>query len=171
MSERITIQDIENKQFSIKPRGYDRDEVDAYLDEICDEMERLENEKAALRRQLQEAQAAGAAPAPAAPQPVRTAPAAAASTANAASNAELINVLELANRLKDETVAEAKKKAEEILSEADSQARQRLGNLAEEKDRLEGQVEALKKTAADYRSRFAELVKAQQDALDKIADL
>ena len=167
MSERITIQDIESKQFSIKPRGYDRDEVDAYLDEICDELERMENEKAALRRQLQEAQASGAAP-----QPVRTAPApAAAAAAGAANNAELINVLELANRLKDETVAEAKKKAEEILSEADSQARQRLGNLAEERERLQGQVDATKKTAADYRSRFAELVKAQQEALDKIKEL
>ena len=108
----------------------------------------------------------------AAPQPVRTASApAAAAAAGAANNAELINVLELANRLKDETVAEAKKKAEEILSEADSQARQRLGNLAEERERLQGQVDAMKKTAADYRSRFAELVKAQQEALDKIKEL
>ena len=34
----ITIEMIESKEFKIKPRGYDQQEVDEFLDAICDEM-------------------------------------------------------------------------------------------------------------------------------------
>ena len=175
MSERITIQDIESKQFEIKSRGYDRDEVDDYLDRICDEMERMETEIEQLRAALRDARATQPAQATRVVEKVAEAkPApqlAAAPAAPVTSNAELISVLELANRLKDETVAEARKRAEEILSEADTQAKERLGNLDEEKVSLTNQVEALKKLVADYRARFTELLQAQQEAMDKISSL
>lgn len=175
MSERITIQDIESKQFEIKSRGYDRDEVDDYLDRICDEMERMETEIEQLRAALRDARATQPAQATRVVEKVAEArPAAQPAAAPAApvtSNAELISVLELANRLKDETVAEARKRAEEILSEADAQAKERLGNLDEEKVSLTNQVEALKKLVADYRARFTELLQAQQEAMDKISSL
>ena len=173
MSERITIQTIESMQFDIKPRGYDRDAVDTFLDAICDEMERMNNETAALRQQLREAQAAAsraaAAPQPAAapvqpPQPVIQ-------PAQNADSAEILGILELANRLKNETLAEAQKKADEILEEANTQARENLGSLATERDSLTNQVEALRKTVSDYRERFTALLQAQQDAMDKISDL
>ncbi len=173
MSERITIQTIESMQFDIKPRGYDRDAVDTFLDAICDEMERMNNETAALRQQLREAQAAAsraaAAPQPAAapvqpPQPVLQ-------PAQNADSAEILGILELANRLKNETLAEAQKKADEILEEANTQARENLGSLATERDSLTNQVEALRKTISDYRERFTALLQAQQDAMDKISDL
>ncbi len=179
MSERkVTIQAIESKQFDIKPRGYDRDEVDTFLDEICDEMERMENELEKLKRDLREARAAAQADAPAQRTKVmapvaesKSAPAPAPAAPAAATNAELISVLELANRLKDETVAEARKRAEEILSKANEQARERLGNLEDEQVSLSNQVEALKKLVAEYRARFTELLQAQQEAMDKISDL
>ena len=34
----ITVQMIENKEFTTAPMGYKRKEVDMFLDEICDEM-------------------------------------------------------------------------------------------------------------------------------------
>ena len=172
MSERITIQDIESKQFEIKSRGYDRDEVDDYLDRICDEMERMETEIEQLRAALRDARATQPAQATRVVEKVAEAkPAPQPAAAPVTSNAELISVLELANRLKDETVAEARKRAEEILSEADAQAKERLGNLDEEKVSLTNQVEALKKLVADYRARFTELLQAQQEAMDKISSL
>ncbi|MBR5344640.1 MAG: DivIVA domain-containing protein [Clostridia bacterium] len=172
MSERITIQTIESMQFDIKPRGYDRDAVDTFLDAICDEMERMNNEAAALRQQLREAQAAAsraaaAQPAPAPVQPVQPV----VQPAQSAGNAEILGILELANRLKNETLAEAQKKADEILEEANTQARENLGSLAAERDSLTNQVEALRKTVGDYRERFTALLQAQQDAMDKISDL
>ena len=173
MSERITIQTIESMQFDIKPRGYDRDAVDTFLDAICDEMERMNNETAALRQQLREAQAA-ASRAAAAPQPA-AAPVQPAQPvlqpAQNADSAEILGILELANRLKNETLAEAQKKADEILEEANTQARENLGSLATERDSLTNQVEALRKTISDYRERFTALLQAQQDAMDKISDL
>ncbi len=42
--ERITVELINSKEFSIETRGYNRKEVDEFLDEICDEMERMEKE-------------------------------------------------------------------------------------------------------------------------------
>ena len=36
----ITIEMIETKEFKTKPRGYDPQEVDEFLDAICDEMAR-----------------------------------------------------------------------------------------------------------------------------------
>ena len=175
MSERITISVIESKQFSMKPRGYDKDEVDAFLDDICDEMERMNNEILSVRQQLRDAQAAAARPAPKpaftpapAPQPAVPAPIAAQPKD---ANAELISILEIANRVKDETLAEAKKQAEQIVSEAEDKARDQLNGLTEERDSLTQQVEALRKSAADYRTRFTDLLKAQQEALEKINDL
>ena len=46
-----------------------------------------------------------------------------------------------------------------------------LDGLSEERQRLEAEVAALKKTAADYRASFEALLQAQQEALDKATDL
>ena len=172
MSERITIQTIESMQFDIKPRGYDRDAVDTFLDAICDEMERMNNETAALRQQLREAQAAASRTVPA-PQPAAQVPLVKPEPqpAQNASSAEILEILAMANRLKNETLAEAQKKADEILEEANNQARENLGSLSTERDSLTNQVEALRKTVSDYRERFTALLQAQQDAMDKISDL
>ena len=54
----ITIEMIETKEFKTKPRGYDPQEVDEFLDAICDEMARQMDEIAALQQQLAAAKAA-----------------------------------------------------------------------------------------------------------------
>ncbi len=174
MSERITVNVIANKDFQVRPMGYDQDEVDSFLDEICDELDRIAAETADLKEQLREAQAAASraavqpAPKPAAPAP-QPAPKPAAPASGG--NAEVMGILELANRLKEETLAEARKQAEQIIEKANTEVRTQMGGLMEERDSLTHQVEALRKTAADYRERFTGLLKAQQDALEKISDL
>ena len=42
--ERITADIIAEKEFTIESRGYNKDEVDTFLDLICEEMDRLSNE-------------------------------------------------------------------------------------------------------------------------------
>ena len=54
----ITIEMIETKEFKTKPRGYDPQEVDEFLDAICDEMVRQMDQIAALQQQLAAAKAA-----------------------------------------------------------------------------------------------------------------
>ena len=80
-------------------------------------------------------------------------------------------MLELATKLKDQTIAEAKEKAEQILADAETKAKERLGELEKEQESLTNRVDALRKTVADYRERFESLLQAQQEAMDKISDL
>ena len=48
--ERITADMIAEKEFSIESKGYNREEVDSFLDAICEEMDRLNNEIQDLRQ-------------------------------------------------------------------------------------------------------------------------
>ena len=73
--------------------------------------------------------------------------------------------------MKDETIQRAKEDAEAIRAKAETEARERLDGLAEEQEALTKEVSALKETAANYRTRFEELLQAQQEALEKASDL
>ena len=77
----------------------------------------------------------------------------------------------MAQKVKDETIAEAQKKADEMLANAEDEVKLKLGDLAKERDTLTQQVDGLKATLTDYRSRFAALLKEQQEAMDKLSDL
>ena len=48
--ERITADIIAEKEFTIESRGYSKDEVDTFLDLICEEMDRLNDEIRDLRQ-------------------------------------------------------------------------------------------------------------------------
>lgn len=72
----LTVQMIESKEFSRAAMGYNRKEVDEFLDEICDEMDRLHEEIAGLQMRLSKAGQTqvfkthpGAVPAPSAAAP------------------------------------------------------------------------------------------------------
>ncbi len=156
--DRITVNDISSKEFSIDSRGYNRKEVDEFLDDICDEMERMEAEIKDLRQKTTVVRE----PAPAAK------PAAGVSAQDEASFRE---ILEMAKKVKDDTITKAKEDAEAIRARAEAEATQRLDGLKEEKDKLTHQVAELKTAAADYRTKFEELLQAQQEALEKASDL
>ena len=48
----ITSQQIQEKLFSVKFRGYDQEEVDIFLDEIVETLNSLEQENQSLKRQI-----------------------------------------------------------------------------------------------------------------------
>jgi hypothetical protein len=77
----------------------------------------------------------------------------------------------MAATVKEETIRKAREDAEAIRLKAETEATERLDGLAEERDALEKEVAALKKTAADYRRDFEALLHAQQDALEKAEGL
>lgn len=174
---RITPQMILEKKFSYKPRGYDTEEVDEYLDAICDELDSLHAEINSLQQQLTAARAAR--PEAEAPtqqvrpvlQKTEPAPAPAPAPAAAVPTEAFREILEMAQKVKDQTIEAAKVKAEEIVAKAEEEARAKLGGLAEEKEQLTSQVEALKAAASDYRAKFETLLQAQQEAIEKAADL
>lgn len=170
----ITIEMIETKEFKTKPRGYDPQEVDEFLDAICDEMARQLDEIQSLQQQLAAAKAARPAPAPA-PAPVTEAPTQQIKpvTARPAAvpDSDFREILEMAQKVKNETIAAAEAKAAAIVAKAEEEAADKLGSLSEEKEKLTGQVEALKTAAAEYRAKFEALLQAQQEAMEKASDL
>ena len=154
--ERITADVIAEKEFTIESRGYNKDEVDTFLDLICEEMDRLNNEIQDLRQKT-----------------TIVRPAAQAETAGVSREDEgrFREILEMAAAVKEETIRKAKEDAEAIRMKAETEASERLEGLAEERESLEKEVAALKQTAADYRRKFEELLHAQQDALEKATGL
>lgn len=153
--ERITADMIAEKEFSIESKGYSKEEVDTFLDEICEEMDRLNNEIFDLRQKTTMVR-------PAAPaQPA----------AGDGEENRFREILEMAAQVKEETIRKAREDAEAIRLKAETEAREQLDGLSAEKESLQQEVENLKKVAADYRSRFEELLRAQQEALEKAEGL
>ena len=152
---RITVDEISRKEFSFANKGYNQKEVDDFLDDICDEMERMESEIMDLKQKTSVVR-------PVAPEP------AAVSAENEQSFRE---VLAMAVQVKEEAIRKAKEDAEAIRTKAEHEAAERLDGLSEERKSLEAEVAALRKAAADYRAQFEALLQAQQEALEKASDL
>ena len=153
---RITVEDISSKEFSFATKGYNQKEVDDFLDDICDEIERLENEIMDLKQKTTVVRPASNPETPG---------------VSAESEQSFREVLAMAVQVKDETLRKAREDAEAIRAKAETEASERLDGLMEERTRLEKEVAALKQTAADYRASFEALLQAQQEALDKATDL
>ena len=159
----VTIQMIETKEFKTVAKGYDPEEVDVFLDDICDQFDEMENEIKSLRASLAKAQAA-AAPAPA---PVVAAPAAKADDSSEAAQRLLRN----AQRVSDETIADARSEANKIVADAKAKADSMLQDAQTESARLQGSLDTLRAAANDYRARFKRLVEDQSHLLNAETEL
>ena len=154
--ERITVDLISSKEFSIESRGYNKQEVDNFLDDICEEMERMEAEIKDLRQKT---------------TAVRPAAPAQASSVSSQEESSFQEILEMAKQVKDDTIRKAREDAEAIRAKAETEARERLDGLSEERETLTRQVNELKAAASSYRKQFEALLQAQQEALEKASDL
>ena len=160
--ERITVDLISSKEFSIENRGYSRQEVDEFLDSICDELERQEAEMAALRHELavekQRCLDTPVVPAPA--QPEQTA------QSDQSVESTVLEIIEIAKRVQDQTIADAKAKAEQIIEDARNEVKARLGVLGQEREQVAAEVERLRETARAYKAQIAALLARTQELLD-----
>ncbi len=154
----VTIQMIGEKEFKIKAHGYDQDEVDEFLDEIADEFELMENEIRDLNARLAAQPAA---------QPQR----AEASPASELQEESVRSLLVNAQRVCDETIANAQNRAEELVVDAREQAEKIVTDARNETKRLQEQMETLRSAAADYRTRFQQLVDDQAQVLKSETEL
>ncbi len=125
----LTPADVHNVAFkkpSIGKRGYDEDEVDAFLDVVEAELSRLIEENTELTARLTEFEAGGSpAPrvvaAPVAPAPAAPAPAPVAASSDAA-HTQAARLLGLAQETADRLTQEAKAESDKLLAEAKSQS-------------------------------------------------
>ena len=168
-NQKITIETIETQEFHVAARGYNQHEVDEFLDSICDELERVEGEINALKQENERLRNQAVPGAKQVEAPAKAEEPA----AKASSGAEntFREILEMAQRVKDETIADAQAKAAEIVASAENEVRARLGGLVDEKAAVEKEIATLKAAAKEYKAKFAELLSVAHDVLDAAEDL
>ncbi|MFJ4225830.1 DivIVA domain-containing protein [Microbacterium sp. NPDC089695] len=183
----LTPDDVVTKQFQhVRFKdGFDPDEVDDFLDEIVIEWRKALEENTELKAKLAafesgEAPAAAAPAAPAAPvveapAPVAEAPAEPAPSGSATATA---GIIELAQRLHDEHVAEGEAKRAQLIAdaegevtrirtEAEAKQREESARLERERNTLEARITELRNFERDYRSQLRGYIEGQLRDLDE----
>ncbi|MFS0894057.1 DivIVA domain-containing protein [Microbacterium sp. 179-I 3D3 NHS] len=184
----LTPDDVVTKQFQhVRFKdGFDPDEVDDFLDEIVIEWRKALEENAELKAKLAAyesgetpAPAAEQAPAPVAeeatPAPVAETPAEQAPSGSATATA---GIIELAQRLHDEHVAEGEAKRNQLIadaeaevgrirSEAEAKQREETARLERERNTLEARITELRNFERDYRSQLRGYIEGQLRDLDE----
>ncbi|WP_417511277.1 DivIVA domain-containing protein [Microbacterium sp.] len=172
--------------------GFDPDEVDDFLDEIVVEWRKTLEENAELKAKLAAYESgetpaeAPAAAAPAAeqaavieeaPAPVAAVPAAPVETATGSTTATA-GIIELAQRLHDEHVAEGEAKKSQLISEAQAEVdriqseaqvkqREESARLERERNTLEARITELRNFERDYRTQLRSYIEGQLRDLDE----
>jgi DivIVA domain-containing protein len=178
----LTPADVHNVAFkkpSIGKRGYDEDEVDAFLDVVEAELSRLIEENSQLTARLSEFEAGGT-PAPrveAAPAPVAAeAPAAPAPVASGNGHTQAARLLQLAQETADRLTEEAKAESDKLLADAKSHSEALVGDATTRAEAAERdsrvKAEALDAEAkARYDEVLGKLASDRVDLEKKIQDL
>ncbi len=188
----LTPDDVVTKQFQHVrfKEGFDPDEVDDYLDEIVVEWRKAIEENEQLKARIAELEQQPAAEkAPAAEAPAEAAPVAAPSaqapaaeqaadqSAEGTAATSALGILERAQRLHDEHVAEGKSEADKLISDARTEAsdivekankeRQEVRNKLEtERKSLEGRITELRTFERDYRQELRSYFETKLKDLD-----
>ena len=179
----LTPDDVVTKQFQhVRFKdGFDPDEVDDFLDEIVIEWRKALEENAELKAKLA-AYESGSTPAPApvaeVPAPVVEAPAAPAAEVPTGSATATAGIIELAQRLHDEHVAEGEAKRNQLIaeaegevarirSEAEAKQREESARLERERNTLEARITELRNFERDYRSQLRGYIEGQLRDLDE----
>lgn len=156
-ANRITVDTILDKKFSCVAKGFSQQEVDEFLDQICDELDRRDAEANELRKKLEQCNAAQ----PRTENVVQEKPR---QKDVSFGDDSFREILEMAKRVKDQTIADAEEKAKEILTNAEDEARKQLGDLTAQKTALEQELAELKLTAKTYYEQT-------QDAMNRLNKL
>ena len=174
----ITPEYLITKSFKIvtEESGYDRNEVDDFLDELVVELRALYSERDALERQVEQLSANAPDSPAAAVAPAQSSAAPAAAPQDAAA------LLAMAQKVHDDYVAqgekakaelieEAERKADAMVSEAQQQREEVLSRLTDEKEELEIAVEALRGFESRYRSKLLQHLDAQVQELKNLKSI
>lgn len=180
----LTPDDVVTKQFQhVRFKdGFDPDEVDDFLDEIVIEWRKALEENVELKAKLAAFEsgdaastAESAAPVAEVPAPVAEVPAEPAPSGSATATA---GIIELAQRLHDEHVAEGEAKRAQLIadaegevsrirSEAEAKQREESARLERERNTLEARITELRNFERDYRSQLRGYIEGQLRDLDE----
>lgn len=180
----LTAQNVVERVFKQEFRGYDREEVDAFLDEVADRITELTREQQRLAEEFQAVQQQA--------------------TEGADTERLLKRTLIAAQRTADDTVAEARQTADETLASARAEADRLLSSARAEAEqtvedatnqavelvaamrrqlaleqeearagteRIVRAVEEFQRFRAEYLDRVRAVIAEQLDALDRVGEL
>ena len=137
--------DIHNKEFAVKMRGYDQDEVNDYLDQVIKEIEKITREKKELEKTLSFSE-----------EKLTHY-----DNLQDSLNRSILVAQEAADRLKENTA----KEAEVILREAENNADQLLRDAVEKARRIETETEELRQQSLVFRQRLQIMVESQLEMI------
>ncbi|SJN19380.1 Possibly a cell division protein, antigen 84 in Mycobacteria [Microbacterium esteraromaticum] len=178
----LTPDDVVHKEFQhVRFKdGFDPEEVDDYLDEIVVEWRKTIEENNELKAKLAAFESGQGAEAPeaAAPIAVPAAQAPAAPAAESSPTGTSAGIIELAQRLHDEHVAEGEAKRQQLISdaetevarirtEAEAKQREESARLERERNTLEGRITELREFERDYRGELRAMIEGQLRDLDQ----
>jgi DivIVA domain-containing protein len=195
----LTPADVRNKQFSttrLRP-GYDEEEVDAFLDEVESELDRLIQENEELRAKLAESLRGGkssvpalssplaetkmdmAAPEPPRPEPERRQPEPVMMGSMAPHEDSMdtaARVLSLAQQTADQAIADARREADETLGRARREADEVLTKARRQAEQITGdaraRAESLERDAQErHRQAMGSLVQQREELERRVDDL
>jgi len=176
----LTPDDVVHKEFQhVRFKdGFDPEEVDDYLDEIVVEWRKTIEENTELKAKLAafESGEGTAASAPVAAAPA--APVQAAPVGEASATGTSAGIIELAQRLHDEHVAEGEAKRKQLIQDAESEVarirteaeakqREESARLERERNTLEGRITELREFERDYRGKLRAMIEGQLRDLDQ----
>lgn len=142
----LTPMDISNKEFKKAFRGYKEDEVDEFLDKVIADYERLYKENSELKDRI--------------------------SIDNeriesyASMEKSLQNTLLVAQTTAEEIVANARKKADMIIKEAEEQGRKIIEDSNNSVVKINKEYEELKKEVQIFKTRFKTLLESELETLN-----
>ncbi|MEX5682105.1 DivIVA domain-containing protein [Staphylococcus cohnii species complex 1663] len=141
----FTPSEIKNKSFTRVKTGFEPTEVESYLEQLSNEIERLKEDKAQLEKVVEDKET------------------------NIQSykdvHQSVSDALVQAKQAGEETKAAANKDAEATIAKAKSEADRIVNDAVEKARRLSFQTEDMKRQSKIFRSRFRMLVEAQLDLL------
>lgn len=150
--------DIHNKEFSVKMRGYDQDDVNDYLDQIIKDYELLLKQKKETEKKLSFSE-----------EKLKNY-----DEMHDSLNKSIIVAQDAADRLKENAVREAdmiKKEAEshatEVRKDAENHADQLLKEAVEKARKIEDETEDLRKQSRIFRQRLQLMIESQLELVKK----
>lgn len=143
----ITPLDIQNKEFKKSLIGYSTQEVDAYLDSINEDYEKLYRENIELKDKIS----------------ILT------EQIRQYNNLEetLKSTLVIAQSTADEVTSSARKKAELIIEDAEMTAKNRINEALDEVNNIKQEYENLKREIYIFKTRYESFIKAQLMSIEE----
>ena len=141
----LTPLDIENKKFSKKLNGYSVDEVDDFLDQVTLEYEKLYKENNEYKEEVEQAR----------------------KDLEHYRNVEktLQNTLVMAQTTADDIKSMAQKQADQIIRDAQSDARRSVDDLNKQQYEMTRKIEEMKKQFEVYKAKMEALLISQLEML------